>query len=79
MLKRKINPMPGFVKTALEKNKLMKKYQARPPYQKNDYIGWIMRARRFETQQKRLGQMIDELKKGNRYMKMIYKPKLIKP
>ncbi|HSG43712.1 MAG TPA: YdeI/OmpD-associated family protein [Anaerolineales bacterium] len=26
-------------------------YNARPPYQRNDYIGWITRAKREETKQ----------------------------
>jgi hypothetical protein len=41
-----------------------------PPYQQNDYIGWITRARRPETQEKRLDQMLEELEKGDVYMKM---------
>ena len=31
------------------------------PYQRNDYLGWIARARREATFQKRLAQMLDEL------------------
>jgi len=67
-------PMPTFVKDALEKNKLMDAYNIRPPYQQNDYIGWITRAKREETKQKRLNQMIDELKSGDKYMNMSWKP-----
>jgi uncharacterized protein YdeI (YjbR/CyaY-like superfamily) len=63
-------PMPGFIRDALDKNKLMDVYSSRPPYQQNDYIGWITRAKREETKQKRLNQMLDELKRGNMYMKM---------
>ena len=62
--------MPEFIQTALNKRKLMDAYLARPPYQRNDYIGWITRARLTATRQKRLKQMLDELKKGNVYMKM---------
>ena len=62
--------MPDFIQTALHKRKLMDAYLARPPYQRNDYIGWITRARLTATRQKRLKQMLDELKKGNVYMKM---------
>ena len=40
-------------------------------------MGWIIRAVQDQTRQKRLNQMIDELKKGDVYMKMVYKPKLI--
>jgi len=72
-LKRDIHPMPPFVRKALAANGLMEKYKARPPYQRNDYIGWINRAARDETKQKRLNQMLDELKHGGVYMKMVWK------
>jgi len=65
--------MPDFIRDALNANDLMDVYNSRPPYQRNDYIGWITRAKREETKQKRLGQMLDELKKGNVYMKMKWK------
>jgi uncharacterized protein YdeI (YjbR/CyaY-like superfamily) len=63
-------PMPDFIRDALNEHELMDAYHARPPYQRNDYIGWIARAKRDETKQKRLKQMLDELKKGDVYMKM---------
>ena len=53
----------------------MDAYLTRPPYQQNDYIGWINSAKRPETQQKRLAQMLEELKSGDRYMKMVWRPK----
>ena len=62
--------MPTFVKSALESENLMNEYKQRPPYQQNDYIGWITRAKREEIKQKRLQQMLNELQKGNVYMKM---------
>ncbi|MBN1453516.1 MAG: YdeI/OmpD-associated family protein [Anaerolineales bacterium] len=68
-------PMPGFFREALESRGLMEAYRARPPYQQNDYIGWITRAKRPETQEKRLNQMLEELEKGDVYMKMAWKPK----
>lgn len=68
-------PMPKFMRDALNENDLMDAYNARPPYQRNDYIGWIQRAKREETKQKRLNQMLDELKKGNVYMKMKWRQK----
>ena len=68
-------PMPDFIRDALNEHNLMDVYQSRPPYQCNDYIGWITRAKREETKQKRLNQMLDELKKGNIYMKMNWKAK----
>ena len=69
-LKRKRNTMPGFVKKALERRKLIRDYKLRPAYQQNDYIGWINQAKRQETKEKRLNQMLDELEKGGVYMKM---------
>ena len=68
-------PMPKFMRDALNEREMMDAYRARPPYQRNDYIGWIQRAKREETKQKRLNQMLDELKKGNVYMKMKWNPK----
>jgi uncharacterized protein YdeI (YjbR/CyaY-like superfamily) len=63
-------PMPKFMTDAINDRGLIDAYQARPPYQRNDYIGWIQRAKREETKQKRLRQMLDELEKGGVYMKM---------
>lgn len=69
------HPMPDFFREALTSRGLMDAYLARPPYQQNDYIGWITRARLESTRQKRLDQMLDELKKGGVYMKMKWHPK----
>jgi uncharacterized protein YdeI (YjbR/CyaY-like superfamily) len=65
--------MPGFVEAALHAQGLMPAYEARPPYQRNDYLGWIMRAKRPATQQRRLAQMVDELIRGDTYMKMAWR------
>ena len=73
-LRRSRHKMPDFVRAALEEENLLESYQARPPYQQNDYIGWINQAKREETKMKRLNQMLDELKQGNIYMKMDYRP-----
>jgi hypothetical protein len=73
MLKRKLNPMPEFVRAGLVGRGLMRAYRERPPYQRNDYIGWIARAKREETRQKRLNQMLDELEGGHVYMRMKYR------
>ena len=69
-LKRQRNPMPNFVKTALEESGLMTTFHERPAYQQNDYLGWISRAKLQETKLKRLQQMLDELKEGGVYMNM---------
>ncbi|OIO71823.1 MAG: hypothetical protein AUJ56_03385 [Zetaproteobacteria bacterium CG1_02_49_23] len=73
--KRERYPMPDFIHDALAANDLTAAYDARPPYQRNDYIGWITRAKRPETRQKRLQQMLDELARGDAYMKMSYRAK----
>lgn len=70
--RRPRHPMPEFIRLALEEKGLQKAYKARPPYQQNDYIGWITRAKRPETVQNRLNQMLEELAGGTRYMKMAW-------
>lgn len=73
-LKRNIIPMPAFVKQALNKSNLMADYNARPPYQRNDYLSWITRAKLEETRLKRLMQMLAELARDDAYMKMPHRP-----
>lgn len=62
--------MSAEVRAALEQRDLLDAYLERPPYQRNDYLGWIGRAKREETRAKRVAQMLDELEAGDRYMKM---------
>ncbi|CAD5107572.1 YdeI/OmpD-associated family protein [Zestomonas carbonaria] len=69
-LKRPRYPMPAFVRHALDGRGLMAAYRERPAYQQNDYLGWIERAKRQETKEKRLRQMLDELETGGVYMNM---------
>jgi uncharacterized protein YdeI (YjbR/CyaY-like superfamily) len=64
--------MPDFIRDALQKHALMDAYRTRPAYEQNDYIGWITRAKLETTRQKRLNQMLDELKGGNLYMNMLW-------
>ena len=73
-LSRPIHPMPDFVMDALAERGLLEAYRSRPPYQQNDYLGWISRARRPDTRHRRLQQMLDELERGDRYMKMSHRP-----
>ncbi|MHA1560459.1 MAG: YdeI/OmpD-associated family protein [Alphaproteobacteria bacterium] len=73
-MRRSRYPMPADVAEALEEGGLMEAYTARPDYQRNDYVGWISRAKRVETREKRLRQMLDELAKGEIYMKMAWRP-----
>ncbi|WP_245277591.1 YdeI/OmpD-associated family protein [Mesorhizobium sp. L48C026A00] len=49
----RLEPDAGRHSTALTKQGLMTAYDDRPDYQKNDYLGWIARAKRAETRHKR--------------------------
>ena len=69
-LTRTRHKMPEYIREALNERHLMDAYRERPDYQQNDYIGWITRANREETKQKRLKQMLDELNGGKVYMNM---------
>ena len=73
-LERAIHEIPEFVVDALKREALVDAYHERPAYQQNDYIGWINSAKRHETKQKRLDQMLDELRRGGVYMKMNHPP-----
>jgi uncharacterized protein YdeI (YjbR/CyaY-like superfamily) len=77
-LKRALHPMPKSVRTSLAEKGLMEAYKARPPYQRNDYIGWIVRAKQEATRAKRLSQMLTELKAGTHYMGMAWRQRKLK-
>ena len=77
-LKRDLQPMPPFVESALVERGLMDAYQERPPYQRNDYLSWINRAKLEPTKQKRMAQMLAELAAGDRYMNMVWRPGAIR-
>ena len=62
--------MPDSIREALTERGLMDAYRSRPPYQQNDYIGWITRAKLETARQKRVNQMLDELEGGKLYMDM---------
>lgn len=74
-LTRTRHKMPDYVRAALTERGLMNAYHDRPDYQQNDYIGWISRAKREETKEKRLTQMLEELEGGDRYMNMKWRAK----
>lgn len=74
-LKRPRQPKPSFIRAALSERDLMDAYRARPAYQQNDYLSWITRAKLDATRQRRLGQMLAELRSGDRYMKMRWQPR----
>ena len=71
--------MPDYIHQALTERALMDAYHARSDYQQNDYIGWITRAKREATKEKRLAHtcpgcrcrgMLDELERNDVYMNM---------
>ena len=74
MTRRPRHPMAPDVNAALEKSSLRAAYDARPPYQRNDYLAWIDGARQGDTRRRRIEQMLDELKKGGVYMGMSHAP-----
>ena len=74
MPRRPPQPMPKAVLDAFETRGVLKDYEARPFYQRNDYLAWIARAKRAETRERRLAQMLDELEEGGVYMKMAHAP-----
>jgi uncharacterized protein YdeI (YjbR/CyaY-like superfamily) len=67
--------MPDDVAKALRREGLRADYDARPPYQRNDYIGWIDQAKLDETRKRRIRQMLDELRRGGVYMRMKWRPR----
>lgn len=72
MAPRPVNPMPDDVRDRLADAGVMSDYDDRPAYQRNDYLGWIERAKRPETREKRIRQMLEELSSGGVYMKMVH-------
>ena len=66
--------MPDDVRAELDEKGLLDAYRERPYYQRNDYLSWITRAKRLETRQRRLEQMLDELEQGGLYMGMRHNP-----
>lgn len=71
---RKREPMSAEVEGALSSCGLRDEYDARPAYQRNDYLLWINTAKRPETKKKRLDQMLRELEAGVVYMVMRWAP-----
>lgn len=69
--KNKTIPMRQEIKKILEKEKLMDKFKQRPFYQKRDYLNWVLQAKQEKTKQKRLNQMLEELRAGDAYMGML--------
>ena len=72
--KRPPQEMPEDVLDRLVEAALLPDYRDRPYYQRNDYLSWIGRAKRPETREKRIRQMLDELERGGVYMGMDHPP-----
>ena len=72
--KRPRHAMPADVNEQLESSHALTAYRQRPAYQRNDYLGWIIAAKTPETRRRRIEQMIDELRRGDVYMKMSWRP-----
>ena len=70
--KKSVLELPGTIKNILLAEGLLEAYENRPFYQRNDYIHWITDAKREETRNKRIRQMLEELRAGNIYMNMEY-------
>lgn len=66
--------MPNDVLEELIEAGLKEAYDERPFYQRNDYLSWIGRAKRPETREKRIAQMLEELELGGLYMGMEHAP-----
>lgn len=71
-LKRAIQPMPEDIRALPETEGLAARYAQRPAYQRNDYLGWIARAKLPQTRKKRVEQMLRELREGGVYMGMAW-------
>lgn len=76
---RAIHDIPEDIAELLRQKGLWEAYKARPPYQQNDYMGWIGRAKRPETREKRIGVMFSELRAGRGYMGMAWGEKSKQP
>lgn len=61
--------MPAEVRQALEARGVRADYDARPAYQRNDYLAWILRTKMPEIRAKRLEQMLKELEVGGIYLR----------
>jgi uncharacterized protein YdeI (YjbR/CyaY-like superfamily) len=66
--------MPDDIRKALAQCDLLDAYDARSAYQRTDSLGWLARAKRDATRQKRLRQILEELAQGGIYMNMPHHP-----
>ena len=66
--------MPDDVAATLATQGARGDYDARPAYQRNDYLSWIGRAKTGPTRARRIAQMVEELRTGGVYMGMAHAP-----
>jgi hypothetical protein len=66
--------MPAAIGAALSNRSVLAAYNARPAYQRNDYLGWINAAQRDATKAWRTAQMLGALERGGVYMGMRHAP-----
>jgi hypothetical protein len=75
--------MSYFFREALNSDRLMDAYLARPPYQQNDYIGWVMRAKlentktqsdvgRTKTRQRLYENEMERIKQGRAFARLFF-------
>ncbi|QEW04190.1 YdeI/OmpD-associated family protein [Microbacterium lushaniae] len=74
MLTRPRYPLPPDIAQLLDERELRADYDARPAYQRNDYVGWIGRAKTAATRTRRVEVMLTELAEGGVYMGMQHAP-----
>ena len=75
MTPRPRHPMPDDVARLLEGHGLRAAYDARPPYQRNDWLGWFAAAKWPETRRRLVDSMLAELAAGEGYMGMAWRPR----
>ncbi|MGI9317008.1 MAG: YdeI/OmpD-associated family protein [bacterium] len=60
--------LPKFVQEALQQHDLCSQFRIRPKHQQINYLRWINSAQRSKVKIKRLNQMLQELKCGDKYL-----------
>jgi uncharacterized protein YdeI (YjbR/CyaY-like superfamily) len=66
--------MPPDVAQAILLAQARADYDERPACQRNDYLRWSRQARTEQTRQRRIAQMVAELRSGGVYMGMAHRP-----
>ncbi|MCF7221924.1 YdeI/OmpD-associated family protein [Marilutibacter chinensis] len=74
-LQCELNPMPDGVLAALREAGRLGACRARRACRRNGCLGWIVRAKREDTRDRRLRQMPEELRDGGVYMNMARHPR----